>query len=110
MKERSVSATSFSLAAVGALISAVVIVNGKKCDVLVDTACSKIIVHAGLCQQWTRKEVAMVQISGARWMCPGGTSRCSEGSLFRRFIVPTLHCSDVAMVRGFGTLQHRNKK
>ena len=67
------SASLFS-GAVSALPRTTVLVNGRKCQVMVDTGCTRTIVHEGMCDKWFRKSVAMTQIGGTDWRCQG-TSR-----------------------------------
>ena len=46
-------------------------VDGVKCDALVDTGCTKCIVHAPMCSQWKKASVSVTTISGERFKCVG---------------------------------------
>ena len=71
VRKTGVSASLFSNSGVGALPRATVRVNGQKCQVMVDTGCTKTIVHVGRCTKWFRKSVAMTQMGGTDWKCQG---------------------------------------
>ena len=45
--------------------------NGVGCDVLIDTGCTRSIVHSSLCAGWERRNVCMVTVSGQRLDCAG---------------------------------------
>ena len=64
------SASLFS-GAVSALPRVTVLVDGRNCQVMVDTGCTRTIVHVGMCDKWFRKSVAMTQIGGTDWRCQG---------------------------------------
>ena len=55
----------------GALPEMQLLVNGVNCDALVDTGCTKCIVHASLCSRWTRENVNVTTVSGERYKCLG---------------------------------------
>ena len=38
---------------------------------MVDSGCTRTIVHEGMCDKWFRKSVAMTQIGGTEWRCQG---------------------------------------
>ena len=46
-------------------------VNGVLCEVLVDTGCTRTVVHSSLCAEWKRRSVSMVTVSGQRVDCAG---------------------------------------
>ena len=48
-------------------------VNGKECQVLVDTGCTRTIVQAAWGGEWKRRDVAMVTASDQQWTCQGVT-------------------------------------
>ena len=66
-----VSASSLSTYGVSALPRTTVHVNGRKCQVMVDTGCTRTIVHVSRCAKWFRKSVAMTQMGGTDWKCQG---------------------------------------
>ena len=47
------------------------LLNGVNCDALIDTGCTKCIVHASLCSRWTRENVSVTTVSGERYKCLG---------------------------------------
>ena len=55
----------------GALPGTKLLVNGVNCDAFIDTGCTKCIVHAPLCSQWTRESVNVTTVSGERYQCMG---------------------------------------
>lgn len=46
-------------------------VEGVRRRVLVDTGCSRSIVHVSCCKAWTKGAVDMVTVSGEKWQCEG---------------------------------------
>ena len=69
----------------GALPGTRLLVNGVNCDALIDTGCTKCIVHAPLCSQWTRESANVTTVSGERYQCMGnkpgtGTVTCRRVS------------------------------
>ena len=55
----------------GALPEMQLLLNGVNCDALIDTGCTKCIVHASLCSRWTRENVSVTTVSGERYKCLG---------------------------------------
>lgn len=48
-----------------------ILVNDVNCDALIDTGCTKSIVHAPLCSRWTKGNVCVTTVSGERFQCVG---------------------------------------
>ena len=66
------SASHFSeLSVTSALPTVKLLVDGVKCDALVDTGCTKCIVYAPMCSQWRKASVSITTISGDRFECVG---------------------------------------
>ena len=55
----------------GALPGTKLLVNGVSADALVDTGCTKCIVHVSLCPRWKRDNVNVTTVSGERYQCMG---------------------------------------
>ena len=55
----------------GALPVRVLAMNGIECSVLIDTGCTRTVVHTSLCVGWERREVCMLTVSGQRLDCAG---------------------------------------
>ncbi|KAK8374447.1 hypothetical protein O3P69_012045 [Scylla paramamosain] len=53
------------------LPSAMVSVEGVHRRVLVDTGCSRSIVHVSCCRVWTKGAIDMVTVSEEKWQCEG---------------------------------------
>ena len=62
----------------GALPRVKVRVNGSWCLAMVDTGCTRTIVHASKCKTWQRGVVVMTQIGGDGWRCQGTAKVCVE--------------------------------
>ena len=45
--------------------------NGTECDALVDTGCTRTVIHSSLCIEWKRRDVCMVTVSGELLDCAG---------------------------------------
>ena len=54
-----------------ALPCVIVSVEGVRHRVLVDTGCSRSVVHVSCCKAWTKGAVDMVTVSGEKWQCEG---------------------------------------
>lgn len=55
----------------GALPIVRLLVDGVRCDTLVDTGCTKSIAHVSTCSHWTKQEVQVVTVGGERYKCEG---------------------------------------
>ena len=55
----------------GALPVKVLVLAGAETEALVDTGCTRSIIHASLCGPWNDREVNMVTVSGQRLDCAG---------------------------------------
>ena len=55
----------------GALPTVQMTVNDVKCETLIDTGCTKCIVHMSLCAQWTKEKVSVITLSGEPYKCVG---------------------------------------
>ena len=65
------SASASSEWTMGALPRVMVRVNGSWCQAMVDSGCTRTIVHASKCKKWRRRAVVMKQIGGDGWRCQG---------------------------------------
>ena len=45
--------------------------GGAECEALVDTGCTRSVVHSSLCACWQRRDVSMVTVSGQHLDCAG---------------------------------------
>lgn len=55
----------------GALPKVQLVVDEVSCGALVDTGCTKGIVHVSMCFRWTRKDMCVTTVSGERYSCQG---------------------------------------
>ena len=46
-------------------------VSGVQCEALVDTGCTRSIVHVSVCRQWAKGRVGVTTVSGQRHWCEG---------------------------------------
>lgn len=55
----------------GALPVVQLLVNGRRCQVLVDTGSTETIVHASCCMRWQPRITSVTTISGDTFRCTG---------------------------------------
>ena len=65
-------------------------VAGSRCAALVDTGCSRTLVHASLCRRWHRRKLHVVTVSGQQLECAGIADVRVAVPGFRRVIVSAL--------------------
>ena len=46
-------------------------VAGVQCQTLIDTGCTRSIVHVSVCRKWERRSVSVVTVSGQQLKCAG---------------------------------------
>ena len=46
-------------------------VNDVNCEALIDTGCTKCIVHVSLCSRWKGENVSVMTVSGESYECMG---------------------------------------
>ena len=67
-----VSASLFATVRRGVLFASVELqVDGRKCRAMVDSGCTRTLVHVDWCKKWKRQNVGMLTVAEERWRCMG---------------------------------------
>ena len=53
------------------LPSVILRVNGRECKAMVDSGCTRTLIHKDWCDKWERRDVGMLTVTEERWPCLG---------------------------------------
>ena len=69
-----VSASLFAASRGGVLPNVELQVNGRRCRAMVDSGCTRTLVHVDWCKKWTRRDVGMLTVTEEKWRCLGAAN------------------------------------